>query len=210
MPRLDNFAVIALFGQQLRVLLARISMRRSVILLGLGVLITVAGALAWPDKSGGARPASTTIDGGVDMARLEVDSADAGDADHPAASTAEAAVPTPQEEESDREHALPSVLPKTVRFGVILIQYRGAQVASPVSRSRDEASALARSIAAAAKTDFKTQVGRGDPGSMEDAGTIPRGVLEPAVEYGLFRLGPGQVSDPIDTPRGFWIVRRIE
>jgi parvulin-like peptidyl-prolyl isomerase len=45
---------------------------------------------------------------------------------------------------------------------------------------------------------------------MDDAGTIPRGVLEPTVEYALFTLKPGDVSDPIDTPRGFWIVRRIE
>jgi parvulin-like peptidyl-prolyl isomerase len=45
---------------------------------------------------------------------------------------------------------------------------------------------------------------------MEDAGRIPRGVLEPAAEYALFTLSPGAVSDPVETPRGFWIVKRIE
>jgi hypothetical protein len=105
---------------------------------------------------------------------------------------------------------LPSGSPKMVRFGVILVQYRGAQGAAPGSRSKDDAIALARSIAEAARLDFKSQVSKGDPGSMEDAGRIPRGVLEPASEYALFTLAAGSVSDPVDTPRGYWIVKRIE
>ena len=97
-----------------------------------------------------------------------------------------------------------------VRFGVILVHYRGAQAAPPTARSKDEALALARTLAEAARTDFKAQVSKGDPGSMDDAGRIPRGVLEPATEYALFTLSPGSVSDPLDTPRGFWIVKRID
>jgi len=105
---------------------------------------------------------------------------------------------------------LPSGSPKMVRFGVILVQYRGAQGAPASSRSKDQALELARSLAQAARTDFKAQVAKGDPGSMDDAGRIPRGVLEPPAEYALFTLSPGAVSDPVDTPRGFWIVKRIE
>jgi hypothetical protein len=105
---------------------------------------------------------------------------------------------------------LPMGSPKMVRFGVILVQYRGAQAAPPTSRTKDEALSLARSIAEAARVDFKAQVSQGDPGSMEDAGRIPRGVLEPASEFALFTLAAGGVSDPVDTPRGFWIVKRIE
>jgi hypothetical protein len=105
---------------------------------------------------------------------------------------------------------LPSGSPKMVRFGVILVQYKGAQGAPPSSRSKDEAFALAHSLAEAARADFKAQVSKGDPGSMEDAGRIPRGVLEPASEYALFTLAAGGVSDPVDTPRGYWIVKRIE
>jgi hypothetical protein len=38
-----------------------------------------------------------------------------------------------------------------------------------------------------------------------------RGILEPAVEYLLFTLPKGTVyAEPIDTPRGYWIVRRID
>ena len=69
---------------------------------------------------------------------------------------------------------------------------------------------MARSVAEAARVDFKAQVARGDSGSMDDAGRIPRGVLEPAVEYALFTLTAGGVSEPVDTPRGYWIVKRIE
>jgi hypothetical protein len=110
----------------------------------------------------------------------------------------------------DPEPDLPSGSPKTVRFGVILVQYRGAELAPPNARPKQEAIVLARTLAEGAGTDFKAQVRLGDPGSMDDAGRIPRGVLEPAVEYALFMLPKGGVSAPIDTPRGFWIVRRIE
>ncbi len=105
---------------------------------------------------------------------------------------------------------LPSGSPKMVRFGVILVQYRGAQGATASSRSKDDALVLARSVAEAAKTDFKSQVSKGDQGSMDDAGRIPRGVLEPAIEFVLFTMSAGGVSDPIDTPRGFWIVKRLD
>jgi hypothetical protein len=37
-----------------------------------------------------------------------------------------------------------------------------------------------------------------------------RGILEPAPEYVLFMLEKDQVSDPVDTPRGLWIVKRLE
>jgi hypothetical protein len=112
--------------------------------------------------------------------------------------------------DTDAGSGLPSGSPKTVRFGVILVQYRGAEHAAASARSKKEATALARTLADAASTDFKAQVQKGDQGSMEDAGRIPRGVLEPSVEYALFMLPRGSVSEPIDTPRGFWIVRRIE
>jgi hypothetical protein len=112
--------------------------------------------------------------------------------------------------DADPSGHLPSGSPKMVRFGVILVQYRGAQLAPLASRSKDDAFTLARSLAEAARTDFKAQVSKGDPGSMDDAGRIPRGVLEPSTEFALFTLGRGDVSDPVDTPRGYWIVKRIE
>jgi ADP-ribose pyrophosphatase YjhB (NUDIX family) len=100
--------------------------------------------------------------------------------------------------------------PKSVVFGVILIQYAEAQGAPPGTRNRADAEKLASELVARAKTDFKAAVEKGDPGSTPNAGRMFRGVLEPAPEYVLFKLEKGEVSEPVDTPRGFWIVKRIE
>lgn len=100
--------------------------------------------------------------------------------------------------------------PRSVVFGVILVQYKGSQGAPPSARSREAALELAKQLAAEAKEDFKAAVAKGDKGSMENAGRMPRGMLEPAPEYVLFSLPKDGVSDPVDTPRGFWIARRIE
>jgi hypothetical protein len=100
--------------------------------------------------------------------------------------------------------------PKSVVWGAILISYKGAQGAPPNARTREDALSLANDLLPVAKTDFKAAVDKGDKGSMENLGRMPRGVLEPAPEYVLFGLGKGEVGGPIDTPRGYWIVQRIE
>ena len=106
---------------------------------------------------------------------------------------------------------LPDDAPKGVTFGVILVSHRQAQGARPGSRTKAEAKKKAVEIVVAAKKDFKTAVKLGDPGSTTNAGHIPRGVLEPAAEYALFTMEKKDVSDePIDTPRGYWIVRRVK
>jgi hypothetical protein len=103
------------------------------------------------------------------------------------------------------EHA-----PRSVEFGVVLITYAGAESAPKNARPKPEALELAKRLAVDAKSDFKGAVQRGDNGSADNLGTMQRGVLEPAPEYALFSLPAGGVSDVVDTPRGFWIVRRIE
>ena len=100
--------------------------------------------------------------------------------------------------------------PKSVVFGIVLVQYADAQQAPPGTRSRADAEKLAAELAQLGKTDFKAAVDKGDPGSTVNAGRMFRGVLEPAPEYVLFKLGKNEVSDPVDTPRGFWVVKRIE
>lgn len=105
---------------------------------------------------------------------------------------------------------LPEGAPKSVRVGVVMITYAGAQGAPGNARSKADAFDLATKLAADAKSDFHGAVRRGDDGSADDVGRIPRGVLELAVEYSIFTLPVGQIGGPIDTPRGFWIVKRIE
>lgn len=92
----------------------------------------------------------------------------------------------------------------------MLFRYRGAELAPFDARSKAEALEAAKSAREIAKKDFKEAVKLGDPGSTDDAGKFARKILEPAVEYEIFTLGPGALSEPIDTPRGYWIARRIE
>lgn len=100
--------------------------------------------------------------------------------------------------------------PKSVTFGVVLVQFKGAQGAKADARSYEEAQALAAELAPLAKEDFEAAVKKGDPGSTKDAGRMFRNILEPAPEAVLFSLEKGQVSDPVDTPRGIWIVKRLK
>lgn len=106
---------------------------------------------------------------------------------------------------------LPGSAPGAVSFGVILLTYQGAQLAPANARTKQEAFDKAKSLIDEAKKDFAEAVKKGDKGSTADAGRIPRGVLEPDVEWVLFSLEKGAVHpEPVDTPRGYWVVRRIE
>ncbi len=104
---------------------------------------------------------------------------------------------------------LPATAPKSVGFGAILFAYKGAQAAPAGAPGKQEAYKRANDLISLARKDFDDAVKHGNPGSTADAGHIPRGVLEPALEYILFTLPKGSVYDkPVDTPRGYWIVRR--
>ncbi|MBI4701281.1 MAG: peptidylprolyl isomerase [Deltaproteobacteria bacterium] len=150
-------------------------------------------------------------------------SAAAPDAGAPAADAGEsAAAPTAEPVEAEGTEAGMTLLdggrvpelgpeaPKEVEFGVVLVGYAGAQGARRDARSRAAALRLAGELLALARSDFAAAVAKGDQGSTAAAGRMPRGVLEPAPEHVLFSLGKGEIGGPVDTPRGFWIVKRIE
>jgi hypothetical protein len=105
---------------------------------------------------------------------------------------------------------LPSGAPRQIHLGVVLVTYQGAQGAPAIARPKKEAREIADKLALDAKTDFHGAVQRGDNGSSDDVGRIPRGILEGTTEYTVFSLAPGAVSDVLETPRGFWIVKRID
>jgi hypothetical protein len=105
---------------------------------------------------------------------------------------------------------LPDGSPKHVRLGVVLLTFAGAQGAPPGARSKREALDAADKLSADAKGDFHAAVIRGDSGSADDIGHVPRGVLEAATEYVAFTMPVGTVSDPLETPRGYWIIKRTE
>jgi PPIC-type PPIASE domain len=104
---------------------------------------------------------------------------------------------------------LPKDAPNSVSFGVIVLSYRGAEGAPSDARPKEAALAKAKELLPEASRDFDEAVKKGDHGSMADAGSIPRGVLEPTLEYALFTLKKGEVyGEPLDSPRGYWLVRR--
>ncbi len=104
---------------------------------------------------------------------------------------------------------LPVTAPVAVRFGAALFPYAGAEFAPPDAPTRDAALKDAEAALEVAKDDFKQAVKLGHGGG-EDLGLMHRGILEPPVEYALFTLKIGAVYPrPVDTPRGYWVIRRI-
>jgi hypothetical protein len=106
---------------------------------------------------------------------------------------------------------LPAGAPARVGFGAVIFAYQGAQGAAHDSRTKEEAKKKAFETIELAQKDFAAAVAKGDHGSTTDAGRLPRGVIEPPIEYVLFTLEKGKVHpEPLDTPRGYWVVRRNE
>ncbi len=105
---------------------------------------------------------------------------------------------------------LPESAPQSATFGVVVFTYAGAELAPTGARTKEQARDKARAAIEEAKRDFSAAVAHGDRGSTANAGRVPRGVLESAAEYVLFTLEKGAVApEPVDTPRGYWVVRRI-
>ena len=106
--------------------------------------------------------------------------------------------------------AMPSGAPRTLKLGVVLVQFTGAEGASSTARAKPDAFKHAQELAEKARADWKAAVKAGDVGSAEDIGRIPRGVLEHPTELAVFSLAAGDVSEPLETPRGYWVVKRLE
>ncbi len=179
-----------------------------------GVLMAAAavGALVWTGKPGHhARPAGSASA-----------SASAGAAPAPRPEASAGPVASGEEEDlmglepgeewaGDGGRRLPPGAPTSVGFGVILFTYQGAQLAPPGARSKDAALQAAKAVIEDAKKDFTEAVKKGDKGSAADVGHIQRGVLEPDIETVLFGLEKGAVHpEPLDTPRGYWVVKRTD
>jgi hypothetical protein len=190
------------------------------IVLGLAVVVlSVLLAIKSSPRAADAPSATTTVDAGGDAASSDASAGRGEDASMQALFgddlTPAASAPAPDGgfrlADGTPVPALGAKAPKKVRFGVILVAYEGAQGASAHGpRSKHDALAMAEALAEDAKTDFKGAVQRGDNGSSDDMGTVPRGVLEGAPEAVLFALPPGGTSGVVDTPRGYWIVKRLE
>lgn len=192
-------------------------------------IVFAAGAFAAAALSVYVTYATVESSPSIPRANLPDSGLDAGDAGASAAPTAASSAPEVQPE-SDAGLTLPSLGslddaslgslsfdsgalvggPRSVRFGVVLVTFAGAQGAGDKARSKAAAQELAQKLAEEAKTDFHAAVTHGDSGSADDMGRMQRGVLEAPSEAILFGLTTGATSDPFETPRGFWIVKRLD
>ena len=107
--------------------------------------------------------------------------------------------------------------PLTISARHILIAYQNAQRAAPeITRTRDEARALAQQVANEARSGKDWQAlwkqHSNEPGGREggELGTFGRGQMVPAFEHAAFELGVGEISDVIETPFGFHVVQRLK
>lgn len=105
---------------------------------------------------------------------------------------------------------LPEGAPTKVKLGIAIFRYQGAQSPPESRRTKKEAEELAKKAIAAAKVEFIEAVKMGDMGSHENIGWIGQGVLEKSVEYAVFTTDKDTLaSAPIDTPRGYWVIKRV-
>jgi hypothetical protein len=163
-------------------------------------------SLPQPRASASARPSASAMPGPVGSAAAALAELDAGaPSDGPVTEGFETFP------DGGKVPELPASAPARVGFGAVVFAYQGVQGAPKDVRTKEQAKKLARDTIELAQKDFAAAVARGDHGSTTDAGHVPRGVIEPPIEYFLFGLEKGKVyPDPIDTPRGYWVVRRNE
>jgi hypothetical protein len=157
-----------------------------------------------PKASASARPAPSVAPSG--SATAEVTGAESGSGREGVVTEGFETFP-----DGGKVPELPASAPARVGFGAVIFTYQGSQGAPREARTKDEARKKAAETIELAQKDFTAAVAKGDHGSTTDAGRVPRGVLEPPIEYHLFSLEKAKVHpEPIDTPRGYWVLRRNE
>lgn len=191
--------------------------RRSPIILGLISLLGVS-ALAYQ-----SRPTSSKAKTPVDPAAASVSNPaadtqnDSDPEEHRAEVTSGKTPPTGPDTsifhlmpDGSSVPALKDSAPDRVKLGIIIFRYKGAQGASASSRSKEQAVILAKKAIETAKSNFEEAVKQGDQGSFDNIGWISQNILERSVEYAVFNLEKGALApEPVDTPRGLWVVKRL-
>lgn len=106
--------------------------------------------------------------------------------------------------------------PEEIAASHILISYAGAE-RSDTARTKEEARALAREVleqTRAASADFAALARQYSDGPTAeeggDLGTFGKGAMDPAFEEAAFALGVGEISDLVETPFGYHIIKRTQ
>jgi hypothetical protein len=138
-----------------------------------------------------------------------------------AASASAAVAPPPAPSVAPSVSAVPSAAataPDTIIAQHVLVIYKGAKRA-PKTITRSKADAKARAGEALAKVkggatfedvvkDYSDDAGSVD--RMGSLGKFHRDDMDPAFSAAAFALQPGQVSDVVETPFGFHIIKRTQ
>lgn len=124
-----------------------------------------------------------------------------------------AAAPAPAATEAE---AAPEAEPETIAAQHVLVAYRGAKNAPRgIRRSKAEARRLAEEILVKARagTEFAklAEEFSDDPGSRSNLGNLgkfPKDRMVPEFSGPAFKLREGAISDVVETPFGFHIIKR--
>ena len=187
--------------------------RSTAALLGLSFVAALFGVILFSHSSPKKRPLVPALKPSASVIAPAAPAASAGLRKPDAGPDSDAAAPFTEGFETFPDGGkvpdLPDSAPKDLTFGVIQFSYQGAQFAPSDARQKAQARQKADAALELAKRDFAAAVAQGDRGSTADAGRIPRGVLEAPIEFVLFLLKKNTVApEVIDTPRGYWILRR--
>jgi NIMA-interacting peptidyl-prolyl cis-trans isomerase 1 len=170
-------------------------MRRCLAAAALGVFVLVGC-----DKEGSSGAAAASASAGSSAAPAVAPSTSAVASAPAAASTA------------------PAAPPDAIIAQHVLVAYKGAKRA-PKGVTRSKTDAKARAAEALAKvragTPFEDVVKEysDDTGSVDRMGSLGkfrRDDMDPAFAAAAFALAVGQVSDPVETPFGFHIIKRTQ
>lgn len=106
--------------------------------------------------------------------------------------------------------------PSEIEASHVLVMYRGSlRAPENVTRSKDEAQQRVREVLRRARArqdfaglarEFSDEPGAGDRGGS--LGRFGRGAMVPAFEQAAFALRVGQVSDVVETPFGYHVIKR--